>query len=95
MNYLDALGAKIRSHVPPSHLPEEDTHALFRLYAVLMLAKGSRVTLEDVHNAWVAWKIDTDPLHESLVPYSELPSSVAEEDQPYANAIRLAAEGSL
>lgn len=92
LNYLDVLGAQIRSRVPESDLPGVDTRGLFRIYAVLMLAKGSLVTPEDVHNAWAAWISETDPSHEAIVPFSELDPSVAEDDLPYAEAIRFTAE---
>lgn len=92
LNYLDVLGAEIRSRVPESDLPDEDARGLFRIYAVLMLAKGSLVTPEDVHNAWAAWISEIDPSHEAIVPFSELEPSVAEDDWPYAEAIRITAE---
>lgn len=91
LNYLDDLSARIRAHVPDADLPEEDTHDLFRIYAVLLLAKGEDVTTEDVHNAWAAWMARLNPTHEALVPYSELELVIAKDDEPYAKAIRLAA----
>ena len=92
MNYLDDLGRRIRGHVPLANLPEEDTRALFRGYAVLLLAKGSHVTPADVHNAWAAWMIQTDPTHDAIVPYADLSSEVAGDDLPYVQAIRAGAE---
>lgn len=92
MNYLDTIGAQIRSRIPISDLPDEDTHGLFRVYAVLLLAKGTSVTPEDVHNAWAAWMCERDPTHEAIVPYSDLAPSVAADDLPYAEAIRHTAE---
>lgn len=92
LNYLDVLGTQIRSRVPKSDLPDEDTRGLFRIYAVLLLAKGTLVTSEDVHNAWAAWMSETDPAHEAIVPFSELETSVTEDDLPYAEAIRSTAE---
>lgn len=92
MNYLDTIGAQIRSRVPSSDLPDEDTRGLFRVYAVLLLAKGTLVTPEDVHNAWAAWMCDRDPSHEAIVPFSDLAPHVASDDLPYAEAIRLTAE---
>ena len=88
MNYLDDLGRRIRCHVPLANLTEEDT----RGYAVLLLAKGSHVTPADVHNAWAAWMIQTDPTHDAIVPYADLSSEVAGDDLPYVQAIRAVAE---
>jgi hypothetical protein len=91
MNYLDRIAAAIKQQVSSEKLPDEDTAALFRLYAVLALAKGSQVTLEDVHNAWSAWMIERDPGHESIRPLAELSPEVQREDEPYLNAIRVVA----
>lgn len=92
LNYLDRIGAEIRSRVPKSDLPDEDTRGLFRIYAVLMLAKGALVTPEDAHNAWAAWMSESNPSHEAIVPFSELEPPIAADDLPYAEAIRAAAE---
>jgi hypothetical protein len=86
-NYLDALAERIRSEVPASDLPDEDTDSLFRLYAVLLLAKGQEVTCDDVHNAWVAWMLDRRRDHDALVPFAELPVEVADSDAPFVAAI--------
>lgn len=88
MNYLDHLAQQIKAAVAPSQLPEENTRALFRSYAVLLLAKGADVARSDVHNAWAAWMTGLDPTHPSLVPFSELDEEVAAGDEPFAEAIR-------
>jgi hypothetical protein len=90
MNYLDAIGESIRQNVDPSKLPQEDTKSLFRLYAVLLLAKGASVTLEDVHNAWSAWMSESDPDHDSIRPFHELRRDTQELDRPYVEAIQSA-----
>lgn len=95
MNYLDKLGEAIQKEVDPSKLPSEDTATLFRLYAVLLMAKGVSVTLEDVHNAWAAWMIDRDPKHESIKPFEELTADVQQQDQPYVDAIHRVARARL
>jgi hypothetical protein len=91
MNYLDELGAAIQREVDPAELPSDNTASLFRLYAVLLLAKGEGVTVEDVHNAWSAWMSEHDPAHRSLKPFSELSPDVQQADQPYTEAIRAVA----
>lgn len=91
MNYLDELAERIRANVSPDALPSGDTRPLFRLYAVLALAKGEQVTSRDVHNAWAAFMAQQDPDHESLVPFDELDSDTRDEDTPYVLAIREAA----
>lgn len=92
LTYLDGLGARIRALVPKADLPDENTRGLFRIYAVLMLAKGTAVTTEDVHNAWAAWMAGIDPDHEALVPFQDLGADVASDDEPYAQAIRAVAK---
>jgi len=88
MTYLDALAEEIRRAVPSDALPDEDTSSLFRMYAVLLLAKGEEVTREDVHNAWVAWMLDRGETHESMVPFAELSAETQAEDSPYMIAVR-------
>jgi hypothetical protein len=56
MMYLDQITADIRSLADDGDgytCPGAET--LYRLYAVLCLAKGETVTAEDVHNAWSVW----------------------------------------
>jgi hypothetical protein len=91
MTYLDALADEIRRDVPQDALPEEDTSSLFRIYAVLLLAKGEEVTREDVHNAWVAWMLDRGQAHESMVPFTELSAETQAEDSPFMVAVRTVA----
>ncbi len=92
MTYLDAVAADIRNAVPADAQPDEDTTNLFLSYAVLMLAKGEGVTGEDVHNAWVAWMKARGEVHDSMVPFSELPPETQFEDSPYVRAIRSVAQ---
>jgi len=94
LNYLDDLADKIRAAVPRSHLPDDDTQDLFRMYALLLLAKGEDVDAADVHNAWVAWMASREPEHESLLPFEALSDDVASEDRPYVKAILLVARSS-
>lgn len=89
--YLDELAEAIRQAVPREALSEGDTSGLFRMYAVLLLAKGKQVTPADVHNAWVAWMADEDSSHQSLVPFEDLDAKTQAEDSPYLLAIRAVA----
>jgi hypothetical protein len=59
-----------------------------RSFSVLLLAKGTGVTAEDVHNAWVAWILPRDQTHESLVPFAQLSAQTQSEDLPFVEAIR-------
>ena len=88
MTYLEELADEIRSAVPRDVLPSEDTTDLFVLYAVLLLAKREQVSGEDVHNAWVAWKITRGDHHDSMVPFADLPPDTQAEDSPFVVAIR-------
>lgn len=91
MSYVDELAEAIRRVVPSELLPDGDTTALFRTYAVLAMAKGEHVVLEDVHDAWAAWMSEQHPKHQSLKPLGELPAEVQRADQPYLDAIRTVA----
>ncbi|WP_133053647.1 DUF7701 domain-containing protein [Mycolicibacillus trivialis] len=88
VNYLDLLAQQIRTEVPSTKLPDDNATDLFRIYAVLALAKGDQVDPTDIHNAWVAWMLRIDPTHESLVPFNELDDTTARCDTPYVDAIR-------
>lgn len=90
MTYLDLAAEEIRRHVPEKLLPDGDTELLFRLYAVLLLAKGADVTTADVHNAWSAWMQMSHPDHQSLRSFEELDPETQAADEPYAEAIRAA-----
>ena len=61
---------------------------LLRLYALLVLTTGVITSLEDVHNAWSAWRQATRPDHPSLVPFADLAPEVQELDRKYMDAIR-------
>ena len=88
MTYLDDVALRIRCEVSVDLLPDEDTTDLFRSYAILALALGTRVQSSDVHNAWVAWMLERHPDHPALVPFDELPGDVQQRDVPFAEAIR-------
>jgi len=92
MTYLAELSAEIEQGVPPDLLPRGDTRPLFRLYALLALVKGADVTAADVHNAWAIWMEQQDPHHRSIRPFEELDTETQAADQPFAMAIRAAAE---
>lgn len=77
--------------MPPNLLPDGDISSLFRMYAVLAMAKGEGVVLEDVHDAWAAWMSGQNPEHQSLKPLRELPAETRRADQPYLDAIRAVA----
>lgn len=91
MTYLDEIAGEIQRRVAPDLLPEGDTASLFRLYALLVRAKGEAVTAEDVHDAWSAWMAERDPEHRSIRPFSELDPATQAADEPYLRAIRAAA----
>jgi hypothetical protein len=92
MSYLDELGAEIQQEVPEALLPSHDTTLLFRLYALLLLAKGQAVTAPDVHNAWTVWMQEIEPDHCAIIPFEELDPVAQASDEPFASAIRSVAK---
>ena len=88
MNYLDLLAADIQREADPASSPPDEDLALYRLYAVLLLAKGVEVTDEDVHNAWSAWAAEHDPESPKIAPFKELSLGTQRKDGPYTKAIR-------
>jgi hypothetical protein len=87
MNYLQALAQEIRAEVAEDVIPHDETAELFLIYAGLLLAKGSAVTAEDVHNAWAVWMTSQNPEHESTRPFSDLDPEAQREDRPFVDAI--------
>jgi hypothetical protein len=88
MSYLDEIGDRIRSRVPSDGLPTGDLDALFRLYALLALAKGDAVTAADVHDAWTAWMQQQGIVeHAALQPFEQLDNATRAEDDPFVAAI--------
>lgn len=85
-SYLDKIAAEIRRTTDPDAALDEDM-PLYRIYAVLLLAKGQTVTLEDVHNAWAAWASQYEADSRNLIPFKELSLSVQRKDQLYMDAI--------
>ena len=70
--------------------PDENDKRLYRIYALLAFAKGETTTMEDVHDAWAAWRTDTFAAHPAIVPFDELSLDVQELDRPYLEAIHSA-----
>lgn len=91
MTYLDDVAETVRACVPDGVEVPDDADDLFRLYAVLVRAKGTSVTDEDVHDAWVAWMTNRGEQHDAMVPFGELDRDVRAQDAPFADAIRAAA----
>lgn len=92
LTYLEEDAALICRCLPKNVTqPDDEQFPLFLIYAVLMRAKGTAATLSDVHDAWAAWRVDSAPLHKSLVPFDELDAVTQALDQPYLDAIHAAA----
>jgi hypothetical protein len=91
-SYLDKLAAEIRRTADPDAAASDEDLSLYRLYAVLLLAKGQDVTAEDVHNAWAAWASEHESDSRHLLPFKELSLSVQRKDDSYVDAIHQVAE---
>lgn len=88
-NYIDDIARLIATEAADQFSGEART--LYRIYAVLCLAKGADTTAEDVHDAWSAWMAGLTPDHRSLIPFSDLTAIVAELDELYRDAIHAVA----
>ena len=86
MNYINKLAVLIGKRCDTKF--EGEYTKLLRIYALLCLAKGAETTNEDVHDAWSAWRAETDPNHKSLIPFKDLEEDVQKLDTPYRDAIR-------
>jgi hypothetical protein len=86
MNYIDTVAWLIHDMDSDTD-PSDDDWPLYRIYAVLCLAKGTETTAKDVHDAWSAWQAAIFPEHRSIVPFDELPEHVQRYDDEYVVAI--------
>ena len=57
--------------------------------ALFALVKGQMVCQDDVYNAWALWMIHSG--HALIVTFDTLPPDVQAADQPFVDAIRVAA----
>ena len=93
MNYIDRVAIAI-AHEANDDPFEDDGYAgieLYRFYAVLLLAKGTAVTAEDVHSAWSAWACGYRSGSDNIRPFNELSTEYQAQDEPYVIAIHRAA----
>ena len=60
---------------------------LLDLYSLLVLVKGTKCTLEDVHDAWAVWQNKYKSDHKSLIPFENLSPEVQGLDREYTEAI--------
>ena len=90
MTYIDRIACAIWVHCSdpgdPLNMPGNDA-PLYRIYAVLALAKGQQTTLDDVHDAWSAWCVSDRPYHLAIIPFNELTNDQKEQDRRYMDAI--------
>lgn len=93
-NYIDEIAAEIHKRTcscpafTQSRSIERTDAALYRIYALLCLAKGTKVTNRDIHDAWSAWAAGKMPNHKSLVPFQALDPEVQELDTEFTMTIR-------
>ena len=81
-NYFNEASSLLASKLPDC--PPE----LIRYYTLLLLVKSEDVTLEDVHHAWAAWRVDSDrPDHPMIVPMAQVPEDIQAYDEPYRAVI--------
>ncbi len=93
MNYIDRIAVRIyRMAEKTEDSPFPAEFPLYRMYAVLALAKGRRTTAEDVHHCWCAWQSGINPLHHSLIPFAKLSPDVQALDDAYVEAIHEVSE---
>jgi hypothetical protein len=87
-SYLEQLAAEIQAEIDPALIPRGDTTSLWRIYAVLVRAKGADVQASDVHDAWTAWALVEKPDHGALLPFEQLDHTAQAKDEPYVAALR-------
>lgn len=91
LDYITARAHRIYELAEGGGEPNAKDIALYRLYAVLSFAKGTKTTAKDVHDAWSAWAVVDRPGHRSAIPFDELSLDVQRMDDVYVKAIHEAA----
>lgn len=81
LNYLEEDAALIVENLPEGFEATAEAAPLFLIYT----------TLEDVHDAWAAWRTTTNPQHADLVPFGQLDAETRSLDRPFLYAIHAAA----
>jgi len=83
-NYFTKVMDKLAERLPDC----ADNPVLLAAYAQLVLTAGSKTTLENVHDAWSAWRVNSDrPGHPDIVWFDELAPEVQEYDNMYREGI--------
>lgn len=81
MTYIDEARDRLSAELPGLD------YLLLDLYTLLVLTRGERATLEDMHDAWSVWRARTRPDHRLIVPFKELTPEVQELNRKYLQAI--------
>lgn len=86
---IEALHSGLRSvgKDPAKSLPDR----LVPVYVLLIQTTGVATTERDVHNAWAAARVSTEPDHPDIVPFERLSPEQVARDTPHVRAIREAA----
>ena len=79
MNYIEA----IKQELMEDGISDEYAN----VYTLLVLAKGTDTTMEDVHDACAILANPKRPDHKSLIPFWELSHEVQELDRKYMESI--------
>jgi hypothetical protein len=87
MNYIDQLAKAIYDEGNSSGAMDDVEWSLYRMYAVLALAKGHEVTPRDVHDAWAAWATEHRFQTKNIIPFDDLSPDVQHMDDRYVNDI--------
>lgn len=91
MNYVERIRRALATEVIYQSRGRWDiteTPMLLDSYALLVLTVGTAVTREHVHDAWSLWSNGLGPTHRYLVPFTELPATIQDQDEIGRVAIR-------
>ena len=88
MNYIDMIARMVyQLSSSPDSIMEQHEWPLYRIYAVLALAKGEETTAVDVHNAWAAWATEHRAFSKNIIPFHDLHPEIRAMDDEYVEAI--------
>ena len=87
--YIDEIIERVQQE---TGLKSKET---IKMYALLVLTKGTQITLSDIHDGWsmaMNFKESNPPYcygheHKSIVPFKELSIETQEKDRKYLDAL--------
>ena len=84
---MESNYVQLATEILREELGEDLDSVLEGLYVLLVLMRGERTTLRNVHDAYVVWRTQTNPQYRSRMCFEDLTLEAQELDRKRAKAI--------